>query len=59
MQINSFHTVVKAKNRIGPHDQEILSLIIGTLLGKGISERYIEGTRFIFKQSIIHKEYLF
>ena len=55
-----FHTVVRAKNRIGPHNNDVLSVIIGSLLGDCYgSRRNIEGTRFVFKQSIIHKKYLF
>jgi len=55
-----FHNIVKAKRRIGPHDKDIISVIIGSLLGDSYdSKRYVEGTRFCFRQSIIHKEYLF
>ena len=32
-KINSFHTLVKAKNRIGPHNKDVISVIIGSLLG--------------------------
>jgi LAGLIDADG DNA endonuclease family/Cytochrome C oxidase subunit II, transmembrane domain len=56
----NFHTLVKANKRIGPHNEDIISAIIGSLLGDGYgNKRYIEGTRFCFRQSIIHKEYLF
>ncbi len=56
----TFHTKVRAFNRIGPHNQDIISVIVGSLLGDGYaSARTIEGTRFSFKQSIIHKDYLF
>jgi len=56
----NFHTLVKAKNRIGPHENDVISIIVGSLLGDCYgNKRYIEGTIFIFKQSIIHKEYLF
>jgi len=55
-----FHVIVKAKRRIGPHDKDVISVIIGSLLGNCYgSKRYVEGTRFCFRQSIIHKEYLF
>ena len=55
-----FHTRVRAINRIGPHDSEVLALLIGTLLGDSYAnKRYSEGTRFSFRQSIVHKEYLF
>jgi len=55
-----FHTVVKPKNRIGPHDQDVISIIVGSLLGDGYgNKRFVEGTRLCFRQSIIHKNYLF
>jgi hypothetical protein len=55
-----FHTCVRAKNRIGSHDRDVISVIMGSLLGDCYgSKRYVEGTRFVFKQSIIHEEYLF
>jgi hypothetical protein len=55
-----FHTQVRAKNRIGPHNIDIVSVLIGSMLGNGYAcKRYREGTRFIFKQSIIHKDYLY
>jgi len=55
-----FHVLVKAKRRIGPHDKDVISVIIGSLLGDSYgSKKYVEGTRFCFRQSIIHKEYLF
>ena len=57
---NSFHILVKAKNRIGPHNKDVISVIIGSLLGDAYgNKRFVEGTRICFRQSIIHKEYLF
>jgi hypothetical protein len=59
-KLNSFHTLLKAKNRIGPHNKDVISVIIGSLLGDAYgSKRFVEGTRIYFRQSIIHKEYLF
>ena len=56
----TFHTKIRAFNRIGPHNQDIISVIVGSLLGDGYANaRTIEGTRFCFRQSIIHKDYLF
>jgi ubiquinol-cytochrome c reductase cytochrome b subunit len=56
----NFHTRIKAKKRIGPHDKDIISVIIGSLLGDSYgNKRCVEGTRFCFRQSNIHKEYLF
>lgn len=60
LSCRSFLTVVKANKRIGPHPLEILDVLIGTLLGDAYaSKRSIEGTRFAYRQSIIHKDYLF
>jgi len=55
-----FHTNCRAINRIGPHDQDIISVLFGLLLGDGYAEnRSGEGVRIAIRQSIIHKEYLF
>ena len=55
-----FHTRVRAASRIGPHNHEVISVIIGSLLGDGYANsRSIEGTRLCYRQSEIHKEYLF
>jgi hypothetical protein len=65
LEINSlfsrrFHTIVKAASRIGPHNQDVISIIIGSLLGDCYgNRRHIEGVRFCYRQSIIHKDYLF
>jgi len=60
LKLNNFHTLVKAKNRIGPHDKDVISVIIGSLLGDAYgNKRSLEGTRFCYRQSIKHKEYLF
>jgi hypothetical protein len=55
-----FHTKVKASKRIGPHNEDVLSLLIGSLLGDAYGNRRSgEGTRFCYRQSIVHKDYLF
>jgi len=56
-----FHIILlRAKNRIGPHNQDVISIIFGSLLGDGYcNKRLIEGSRICFRQSSIHKEYLF
>lgn len=55
-----FHTKVRASKRIGPHNEDVLSVIVGSLLGDCYgNKRSVEGTRFSYKQSIVHKEYLF
>ena len=56
----NFHTRMKAGSRIGPHNLDVISILIGSLLGDCYgNNRSGEGTRFAFKQSILHKEYLF
>lgn len=58
--IRSFHTKVKASKRIGPHNEDVLSVLVGSLLGDCYGNRKsVEGTRFCYRQSIIHKEYLY
>jgi LAGLIDADG DNA endonuclease family. len=55
-----FHTKIRASSRIGPHNQDVLSVIIGSLLGDAYAcARIIEGVRFSYRQSEIHKDYLF
>nr|UED14366.1 hypothetical protein [Ophiocordyceps sp.] len=57
---NKFHTKVRASKRIGPHNEEVISVIIGSLLGDGYANaRTIEGTRICFRQSVKHMDYLF
>jgi hypothetical protein len=56
----TFHTKIRASSRIGPHDQDVLSVVIGSLLGDAYANsRTVEGTRISYRQSEIHKEYLF
>lgn len=51
---------IRAINRIGPHNEDVLSVIIGSILGDAYSnKRSGEGVRICYRQSIIHKEYLF
>jgi len=51
---------IRAVNRIGPHIEDIISLIIGSLLGDAYAnKRSGEGVRICYRQSIKHKEYLF
>jgi hypothetical protein len=59
-----FHTITLTSNSIGPHNLEVLSVLVGCLLGyanalQNKKENYISGTKFIFKQSGRHKSYLF
>jgi hypothetical protein len=51
---------IRAKNRIGPHSLDIYSIIFGSLLGDAYANKRIgEGVRISYRQSTIHKEYLF
>ena len=59
-QKRSFHTSCRAINRIGPHNEDVIAVLIGLLLGDGYAaNRSGEGVRFSIKQSITHKDYLF
>ena len=54
-----FHTKIRASSRIGPHNQDVLSVVVGSLLGDAYANaRTIEGTRISYRQSEIHTEYL-
>jgi len=56
----NFHTRVRAASRIGPHNQDVISVVIGSLLGDCYANsRSVEGTRLCYRQSIIHKDYFF
>jgi len=48
----------KSVNRIGPHDYNVLSILIGSLLGDSYAERHGNGTRFCFQQEHLHNSYL-
>ncbi len=50
----------KASYRIGPHNEDILSVLVGSLLGDGHTERLKNGgVRFKFRQKAEDKDYLF
>jgi heme/copper-type cytochrome/quinol oxidase subunit 2 len=56
----NFHTNARAINRIGPHNQDVISVLIGLLLGDGHMNRITgEGVKLRCRQSIIHKNYIF
>ena len=51
---------IRSNKRIGPHNIDIYGFLFGSLLGDGYAERLQSGgVRLKFKQSIIHKDYLF
>jgi hypothetical protein len=50
----------KASSRIGPHNEDVISVLVGSLLGDGHAERLKNGgVRFKFRQKSAHKDYLF
>ena len=49
---------VLSSKRIGPHNYNILCILIGSLLGDGHMERTVEGSRFCFYQKGEHIEYI-
>jgi ubiquinol-cytochrome c reductase cytochrome b subunit len=49
----------RAIKRIGPHNIDILSIIIGSLLGDTYAEKHGLGTRICFQQEDNHSAYLF
>lgn len=49
---------VLSLNRIGPHNHEILCILMGSLLGDGTMERDGNGSRFVFYQKGEHIEYI-
>lgn len=58
-----FHTSsIRSARRIGPHNIDVISIQIGSLLGDSHAQarnvKIMDGIRFTFRQSIIHKEYL-
>lgn len=62
LTIRQFHIKTLTKNRIGPHDVDVISVLIGCLLGDAhayLSNAKVAGTSFRFKQSGRHKDYLF
>jgi len=49
-----------AGKRIGPHNEDIISLLVGSLLGDSHAERAKSGgVRFIFQKSKADKDYIF
>ena len=52
------HKKIKGYNRIGSHNRDILSIIFGSLLGKGEAERRKDGTRITFNHKAVHLKYL-
>ena len=49
---------VNPLKRIGPHNLDILSILIGSLLGDGHMKKSVNGSRFCFYQAKVNGEYL-
>ena len=59
-QFRTFLTRMKAASRIGPHNEDVISVLVGSLLGDAYgNHRSVEGTRICYRQSSMNKEYLF
>ena len=55
-----FHAKIKASSRICPHNEEVISIVIGYLLGDSYVNRiHVDGVRISYRQSEQHKQYLF
>ena len=48
----------KSKNRIGPHNYNILCILMGSLLGDAYAEQHGNGTRICFQQEHLNYQYL-
>jgi len=55
IQKREFHHKVKAKNRIGPHNIDTLSIILGSLLGNVNMKKWVEGSMLLVRET--NKEY--
>jgi len=61
LQTRQFHTKMRTTSRIGPHGEEVISVLVGCLMGDGYAyqtKALNKGTSFRFKQSGRHKDYL-
>lgn len=57
-KLNTVLTRLQAKHRIGPHSQEALSVLYGTLLGDAHLEQRVDNVRISFQQENSNVEYL-
>jgi ubiquinol-cytochrome c reductase cytochrome b subunit len=53
-----FNPHTRALRRIGPHNYDVLSLIMGSMLGDSNAERHGNGTRIRLQQESSNVEYL-
>lgn len=57
-KLSSAKFKLRSTQRIGPHDYELISIIVGSLLGDGYAEKHGNGTRICFQQEESHSSYL-
>ena len=48
----------RSSKRIGPHNIDIVSIIVGSILGEGYLEKHGNGYRLCFQQEYSHKGYI-
>src|SRR5271163_2991776 len=61
MTLNSLPFIIpktRAQRRIGPHNQDVIYVIIGSMLGDSYAEKHGNGIRFTFQQEESNMEYL-
>ena len=57
---NSFYTAaLLADKRVGPHNQDVISVLVGNLLGDGYAEKRGNSTRFALHMSDKNAQYVF
>lgn len=49
---------VQSKNRIGPHNRDVISLLVGSMLGDGYGEKRKGGVRFILQKESSNVAYI-
>ncbi|PVU98271.1 hypothetical protein BB561_000010 [Smittium simulii] len=59
-EVNSlqFSILIPSMRRIGPHNIDLLSILIGSLLGDSYLEKHGKGSRFCFQQEHSNSSYL-
>lgn len=50
---------ISSEKRIGPHDKDVISVLVGNLLGDGYAEKRKNSTRFQIHMSSRNAEYVF
>jgi len=58
LYLSFFLPFIRSNNRIGPHNIDVLSLILGSMLGDSTAEKHGKGTRIILQQENNNVEYL-